>query len=143
MENCQQVESTKALYRPCLQDNGGGGCGDGGNNSNCLSRDSLQGVEFMSVDQCQKIPEMDDSQLVGNADVAVRGDDGATVETGAGNGVKVVEMRAGKRRRGRPPRNQATIMSSSAPPSQRKKKDEEDVCFICFDGGSLVLCDRR
>ncbi|KAJ7946707.1 Zinc finger CCCH domain-containing protein 19 [Quillaja saponaria] len=24
-----------------------------------------------------------------------------------------------------------------------KKKMEEDVCFICFDGGELVLCDRR
>ncbi|KAJ7968177.1 Zinc finger CCCH domain-containing protein 19 [Quillaja saponaria] len=24
-----------------------------------------------------------------------------------------------------------------------KKKTEEDVCFICFDGGELVLCDRR
>ncbi|XP_062020469.1 zinc finger CCCH domain-containing protein 19 isoform X2 [Rosa rugosa] len=23
------------------------------------------------------------------------------------------------------------------------KKKEEDVCFICFDGGELVLCDRR
>ncbi|XWS29232.1 hypothetical protein CRYUN_Cryun24cG0010600 [Craigia yunnanensis] len=140
MENCQRVESTTVLYKPCLQDNDSD---DVGNNSNSSNRDSLQGVEFMSVDQCQKIPEMDDSQLVGNDDLAVRGDGGAMVETGAGNGVKVVEMRAGKRRRGRPPRNQATIMSSLAPPSQRKKKDEEDVCFICFDGGSLVLCDRR
>ncbi|CAN1745593.1 Zinc finger CCCH domain-containing protein 19 [Linum perenne] len=25
----------------------------------------------------------------------------------------------------------------------KKKKMEEDVCFICFDGGELVLCDRR
>ncbi|XVE82526.1 hypothetical protein DITRI_Ditri16bG0012000 [Diplodiscus trichospermus] len=142
MENCQQVESTTALYKPCLEDNGGGsGCGDVGNNSDSLNRDSLRGVEFMSVDQCQKIPEMDDSQLVGNHDVAVRGHAGATAESG--NGVKVVEMSAVKRRRGRPPRNQARIMSSSAPPPQRKKKDEEDVCFICFDGGSLVLCDRR
>ncbi|XWS40103.1 hypothetical protein CRYUN_Cryun18bG0111100 [Craigia yunnanensis] len=24
-----------------------------------------------------------------------------------------------------------------------RKKVEEDVCFVCFDGGDLVLCDRR
>ncbi|XP_050363105.1 zinc finger CCCH domain-containing protein 19 isoform X2 [Argentina anserina] len=35
--------------------------------------------------------------------------------------------------------------SSKAPSSERvmSKRKEEDVCFICFDGGELVLCDRR
>ncbi|KAK8663968.1 hypothetical protein V6N13_083773 [Hibiscus sabdariffa] len=80
-------------------------------------------------DQCQKISDI----IVGKADVAA-------------NRVKVVEMPAGKRRRGRPPRNQGKVDSSSAPPPLRVNQDEEeeeDVCFICFDGGSLVLCDRR
>ncbi|PPS14862.1 hypothetical protein GOBAR_AA05724 [Gossypium barbadense] len=79
---------------------------------------------------------MDNSQLVGNADVVVPGAAGATAE--AGNGVTVVEMSAGKRRRGRPPRNQVRTPSSSAPPPPPQRKDEddeEDVCFICFDGG--------
>ncbi|TYI54062.1 hypothetical protein E1A91_D11G048900v1 [Gossypium mustelinum] len=145
MENCEKVESTTAVCKPCLQDDARGGGGDDvSNNIKCSNRDSLQGVEFMSIDQCQKNTDMDDSKLVGNGNVAVRGDGGATVEIGAGDGVQVVEMmRAGKRRRGRPPRNQARIVSSSAPSPQRNKEDEEDVCFICFDGGSLVLCDRR
>ncbi|CAJ2646516.1 unnamed protein product [Trifolium pratense] len=43
-----------------------------------------------------------------------------------------------KKKRGRPPKG-------TLPPHPRlkKPKDEEDVCFICFDGGSLVLCDYR
>ncbi|KAJ0968474.1 hypothetical protein J5N97_025391 [Dioscorea zingiberensis] len=42
----------------------------------------------------------------------------------------------GKRKRGRPPKTQQTRTLS-------KRKMEEDVCFICFDGGNLVVCDRR
>ncbi|KAL2459058.1 Zinc finger CCCH domain-containing protein 44 [Forsythia ovata] len=26
---------------------------------------------------------------------------------------------------------------------KKEEEEEEDVCFICFDGGSLVLCDRK
>ncbi|KAK7406780.1 hypothetical protein VNO78_08413 [Psophocarpus tetragonolobus] len=52
--------------------------------------------------------------------------------------VPVVDGPALKRKRGRPAKGAPKV----APPV-RQKKDEEDVCFICFDGGSLVLCDRR
>lgn len=41
------------------------------------------------------------------------------------------------KKRGRPPKG--TVHA----PVVKKPKDEEDVCFICFDGGSLVLCDHR
>ncbi|MBA0854548.1 hypothetical protein Goshw_001557, partial [Gossypium schwendimanii] len=43
----------------------------------------------------------------------------------------------GKRKRGKK-------LSSKVPArAPSRKKVEEDVCFICFDGGNLVLCDRR
>ncbi|KAG9442925.1 hypothetical protein H6P81_018779 [Aristolochia fimbriata] len=45
------------------------------------------------------------------------------------------ESKGGKRKRGRPGRVQTR--------SSTRRKEEEDVCFICFDGGNLVLCDRR
>ncbi|KAJ4964357.1 hypothetical protein NE237_024296 [Protea cynaroides] len=41
----------------------------------------------------------------------------------------------GSRKRGRQSRVQTKGPS--------KRKEEEDVCFVCFDGGNLVLCDRR
>lgn len=46
-----------------------------------------------------------------------------------------------KRKRGRPAKGAPKM--TPTPPPLKLKKDEEDVCFICFDGGSLVLCDRR
>ncbi|KAG8662774.1 hypothetical protein MANES_01G142800v8 [Manihot esculenta] len=98
----------------------------------------------MTIDQRETIREMDDSQLVGHSpavaalprDVSMVDVEVRTVAT-----VPVADVGTIKRKRGRPPR----IQGKTGPPpsSQRKKKDEEDVCFICFDGGSLVLCDRR
>ncbi|GFP83265.1 zinc finger CCCH domain-containing protein 19 [Phtheirospermum japonicum] len=46
-----------------------------------------------------------------------------------------------KRKRGRP---YGQIAAKPPPLKRNKQEDEdEDVCFICFDGGSLVLCDRK
>ncbi|KAL5706612.1 hypothetical protein ACHQM5_024757 [Ranunculus cassubicifolius] len=52
---------------------------------------------------------------------------------------EIVESGTGgkKRKRGRPPKVQAKA------PLPKVTEEEEDVCFICFDGGNLVLCDRR
>ncbi|XP_011090432.1 zinc finger CCCH domain-containing protein 44-like isoform X2 [Sesamum indicum] len=47
-----------------------------------------------------------------------------------------------RRKRGRPPKGQ--LAAKPPLPKRNKQEDEEeDVCFICFDGGSLVLCDRK
>uniref|UniRef100_A0A452YLL7 PHD-type domain-containing protein n=1 Tax=Aegilops tauschii subsp. strangulata TaxID=200361 RepID=A0A452YLL7_AEGTS len=49
-----------------------------------------------------------------------------------------------KRKRGRPRKNRDGAVAAPAPPKPVKKNDDEEVvCFICFDGGSLVVCDRR
>ncbi|MCD7461988.1 hypothetical protein HAX54_047511 [Datura stramonium] len=85
---------------------------------------------------------MDESKSI-VAPVAVAGGavvaaDGGTTSS-VGNMIGVPE----KRKRGRPPRGQA---GKPPPPKIQRvveEDEEEDVCFICFDGGSLVLCDRK
>ncbi|KAL9248830.1 Zinc finger CCCH domain-containing protein, partial [Drosera capensis] len=78
----------------------------------------------------------------------VDGDPALTVPDRAGiGGAEVVAAgggAGGAKKRGRPPRRAAAaagVVSQGA--VKRAKKEDEDVCFICFDGGSLVLCDRR
>ncbi|GJS01528.1 putative reverse transcriptase domain, viral movement protein [Tanacetum coccineum] len=39
--------------------------------------------------------------------------------------------------------SQKATSKSSSVKMIAKEKEEEDVCFICFDGGELVLCDKR
>ncbi|KAI4330365.1 hypothetical protein MLD38_028660 [Melastoma candidum] len=49
-----------------------------------------------------------------------------------------------RKRRGRPPRfNGGGCGPVASSLTGRREDEEEDVCFICFDGGTLVLCDRR
>ncbi|CAI0461708.1 unnamed protein product [Linum tenue] len=96
------------------------------------------GAEHMTIDQCEAIREMDDSQLVGVPVVLAKADV-SRLDVEVRNAAAATEISKVKRRRGRPPRNQG----KPAPPPPPKAMDEEDVCFICFDGGSLVLCDRR
>jgi hypothetical protein len=115
-----------------------------------LFDNSLPISDPMSIDQCETIPQMDGSQLLGAPVTAATSDvdlsERESVHTvpvvEVTNDSKIAEIITGKRKRGRPPKIQGKL----GPPAfsaQRKKKDEEDVCFICFDGGSLVLCDRR
>lgn len=76
---------------------------------------------------------LENSHVVG---VPVVHDDVDMAESNDGCCVAVL-----KRKRGRPAKGDR-VLKTTTPPS-RQKKEEEDVCFICFDGGSLVLCDRR
>ncbi|KAF0928790.1 hypothetical protein E2562_010666 [Oryza meyeriana var. granulata] len=51
-----------------------------------------------------------------------------------------------KRKRGRPPKNRdgaAAAAPAALKPVKKREDNEEVVCFICFDGGNLVVCDRR
>ncbi|KAI3499995.1 hypothetical protein L1887_35810 [Cichorium endivia] len=97
-------------------------------------------AESHSSDQSQPIQETegdDGSKMAGGpVDVlgAAGGDGGVEFELGNGSGGAELM----KKKRGRPPRAQA-----KSPPTKMNKEEDEDVCFICFDGGSLVLCDRR
>lgn len=81
-------------------------------------------------------------------DVAVVVPAGGSAVSSVGSMIGGVGVGVGggeKRKRGRPPRGQAG-KPPPPPKIQRvvvEEDEEEDVCFICFDGGSLVLCDRK
>ncbi|CDY16316.1 BnaC01g23510D [Brassica napus] len=87
---------------------------------------SVTGIDLMRVDQCGEIGATQSHAPPAPAPTV--GDEAAPV----------------KRKRGRPPKAHAkTPLQTPLPPPPGKDDKEEDVCFICFDGGGLVLCDRR
>ncbi|KAF8048408.1 hypothetical protein N665_2525s0002 [Sinapis alba] len=84
-------------------------------------KSSARGIDLMRVDECEEIGAHSAPSTTVEQEVPV------------------------KRKRGRPPKAHAnkTPLQTQPPPPPRKDNKEEDVCFICFDGGDLVLCDRR
>ncbi|XP_047314855.1 zinc finger CCCH domain-containing protein 44-like [Impatiens glandulifera] len=108
--------------------------------SSGLKDTSLNHSDINGHEPIQKVDNtvlMDPPAAAGEADGVVNGGG----EEGSGSKPvleqeKTMEIGGGKRR-GRPRRDQPRM------PQVKKVKDEEDVCFICYDGGSLVLCDRR
>ncbi|KAF0932875.1 hypothetical protein E2562_012195 [Oryza meyeriana var. granulata] len=79
---------------------------------------------------------MDDSQFLGS----IMGEPPAQAPQAPAEAATV----GVKRRRGRPPKKRdGAAAVVPAKPVRRREDEEEVVCFICFDGGNLVVCDRR
>ncbi|XP_009395393.2 zinc finger CCCH domain-containing protein 19 [Musa acuminata AAA Group] len=98
-------------------------------------------AEFPSVsdredENIAKIEHDASTMSHGSADVI---DDEPAQKDAKTDGTSVVEQRGGgRRKRGRPPKAQGQAARTLS-----RRKEEEEVCFICFDGGDLVVCDRR
>ncbi|KAE8672857.1 Zinc finger CCCH domain-containing protein 19 [Hibiscus syriacus] len=97
--------------------------------------DKADGMEAEMTDTAEVMEAADNTEMPGMTE---------ELETEAAEETEGMEETAdtskasgGKRKRGK---NSSTKVQAKAP---SRKKAEEDVCFICFDGGALVLCDRR
>lgn len=117
-----------------------------------FSSDSSNPTDHSDAPQCQAdkaaAAAADDAMELGPKQTEDQEDAATAVASAAAAVVKEEEAPAepspevaapGKRKRGRPRKSQ----TPKQPAAARKEKDEEEVCFICFDGGNLVCCDRR
>ncbi|TQE08019.1 hypothetical protein C1H46_006293 [Malus baccata] len=117
----EQAQLASAFYRPSIQEDGGGGR-EPPQPEKVFDRSMPAGEETLAAFQCETI---------GGGMVAGEAGQMVVVKEEAGKSM-------GKRRRGRPPSGHPRATAV-----RKQQDEEEDVCFICFDGGSLVLCDRR
>jgi hypothetical protein len=85
-------------------------------------------------------PGMDDSQFLGS----IMGES-ARQGPAEQQGALVTAPLVVPKKRGRPPKkgDGSAVVAPPAKPAKRRENEEEVVCFICFDGGNLVVCDRR
>ncbi|XP_015066244.1 zinc finger CCCH domain-containing protein 44-like [Solanum pennellii] len=117
---------------------------DGGVNSSSeqahnqrLDEGTATSMELQRLEECSSVHYREGSQLVGvSSSVAGDGGVSATVAVDVRySAANVID----NRKRGRSPRN----LMVKPPVPKKPRVEDEDVCFICFDGGSLVLCDRK
>lgn len=73
---------------------------------------------------------------VGGGDAIVEEEDEQIAAEAAESPVGRVRRGGGKWKRGR-------AQKAHVGRAPVRRKEEEEVCFICFDGGDLVVCDRR
>ncbi|GFP85933.1 zinc finger CCCH domain-containing protein 19 [Phtheirospermum japonicum] len=101
--------------------------------------DEKMETEETNSDEADEVgPDLYDSPaaLEDDEDEAMAAEEEAGTETDIAESGKTS---GGKRKRGK--LSKSPSISKSTPRS--RKTVGEDVCFICFDGGELVLCDRR
>ncbi|KAG5247833.1 zinc finger CCCH domain-containing protein [Salix suchowensis] len=92
-------------------------------------------METKMMDVAEEGDNEEDTEME-MAEKGNEGEDMADEAEGVGEGVEEVGRSGGGKRK--------RVKNAKTPSrATSKKKMEEDVCFICFDGGELVLCDRR
>ncbi|XP_039036141.1 zinc finger CCCH domain-containing protein 19-like [Hibiscus syriacus] len=97
--------------------------------------DEAEGTETEMTDTAEVMEAADDIDM---PDMTEELETEAAEQTEGAEGIEDSSKASGGKRKRR--KISSTKVQEKA---LSKKKAEEDVCFVCFDGGALVLCDRR